>query len=120
MFIDLLAEIQEDILSYCPLEDIKNLSLTNSEHYKLLKEYLFYSVKIPESELDNASGKLENERKLIEKVEDLNYTRVLKVGCCDIPESICEAISRMNDLSELYFYDCGVNISTLVKGLTRM
>ena len=105
MFIALLEEIQERVLGYCSIKDVKNLSLTNREYNESLRGYLFHTVEVPESAVFQSSV---SENRVVEilpdRIRKLKETAVLRTYVHSSDHRIfIEAISELNQLQELHF-----------------
>jgi len=108
MLLDLLPEIQEEILSYCKVSDLKNLALTCSGCNEALKEWLFHTVIIPRgSDSESVAKFISNERLL----KNLKNTKVLHFLASYIPEIRLKKIGGLVNLVELHYE--GINDSNL-------
>ena len=96
MFINLLPELREQILTYCSINDVRNLAQTSSEYNQELKGILFRIIDIP-------SSKSINER-LKTAVDNLQNTQVLRINFNHLSQSSLEAINQLDNLLELKLY----------------
>ena len=101
MFLSLLPEIQEHILSYSCIVDLKNLAVTSSQCYHVLKEYLSHTVRVTEDILGR--NKFLTDRKLKKMLNKLSHTKVLHVSAYrhGLPKPFYMSISRLDQLQIL-------------------
>merc|ERR1712180_343361 len=98
MFIKLLPEIQDHILSYCiRLRDVWNLSQTCWEYYETLRPHLFANITLSPSIIQKPDFNLNN------YVHLLQHTRVLLVVTEQVPHHVFECLGKLNQLQELRF-----------------
>ena len=109
MFLHLLEELQEQAISHCHHNDLKNLSLTNKQHNRIVRKYLQRTIDIPERDTAN--------QRLPKQLQTLHGTRILrfnggfidmatqiknlKAGQCQLSRDIYEAMSCMSGLEVL-------------------
>lgn len=89
---ELLPELKERILSYCTVQDVKNLSQCNSVYSYSFKEKLWQSVKIPWNCLTEEHFETACEKQL----ENLCYTKTLAFWTDKTHSRMNESISQMN------------------------
>ena len=93
---DIFSEesVEERILKYCPIKDIKNLSLASSK--KISKKYQFHCIRVHEKELEHK----QKVRRQLEKFEEI---RILQIHTFsrNIPSTIYNCIARISNLEEL-------------------
>ena len=94
MFLKLLLEIQEQIISYCSIDDLKNLACTNCEYSQVLKGMLYHTVRFPHK-LHEVHFNNNN------MFENLKHVRVLYASCDFIPQWVFNAISKFDNLYKL-------------------
>jgi len=123
MFSELFPEIQERVLRYCSMEDLKNLSLANKEHRELLQPHMFHTVRVSESDFEDLKDDPQETNKQLEKlysskillvVPDVKYTSLWTYT----------SISKLHHLRELNLDYCenvdSTCIHILCKGLLRL
>merc|ERR1711962_455691 len=91
--INLMEELQEQILGYCHMNDLKNLSLTNTHHYLTMRKHLNTTLNIPEHSIrtDTCAEQL-----LSCEVKTLRLN-----SRSNIPENIYKAVSMILCLQHL-------------------
>ena len=80
MFLDLLPEVQDIVVSYCTVEDLRNMALLNREYNYLLNEHLSHTVRITEAMLERKD--FLTDRRLHEMRLRLESTKVLRISIC--------------------------------------
>ena len=99
MFIELIDDVKEQILSYCHIDDLKTISLTNRAYNEEMLPYLLHTVKI---DLRSFRGARPELLKSVAKIRDMVVCLRLSFDHFSIPPAVCNAISSFQYLEELF------------------
>ena len=98
MFITLLEELQEQIISHCPLNDVKNFSLTDSHHRNVLRKYIMVAISVPPSALPHNDPSLP----LAKKISTWCHLRTLRLNTSHhVHHNVYRAIGGLPALRKL-------------------
>ena len=98
MLIELIDDVKEQILSYCRIVDLKNLSLTNRAYNEEMVPYLFHTLKMDLRYCRDAPPEL---LKSIAKIQETVVRLRLSFHRFSIPPAFCNALSSFQCLEEL-------------------
>ena len=107
MFIELIDDVKDQILSYCRIVDLKNLSLTNRAYNEEMVPYLFHNVKLDLRYCREATPELlKSIAKIQETVVRLRLSFNLFFHPFN-PPALCNALSSFVCLEELCLSSTG-------------
>ena len=102
---------EEEVLHYCSLNDLKNLSATCSEYRAALKARLFRKACVNAQQLSSCNGFFEKRRRSKQISNVLRNTESLRIithctteHTCKIAPNAYKALSKLVNLSELHIH----------------
>jgi len=98
MLLNVLPIIQNQIIEYLSLDDIKNLSATSCKYRQLLRPLVIYKVRIPLQYLCNSFIKSFKTGRKIKRLKD---TKVLAINCVQISKIAFNSVCKLTCLKEL-------------------
>jgi len=102
MFLDLLPELQEQVITYCSVRDLKNLSRTSWTCNKLMEPHLLHTVRIPDTVLAEGRGFLRTWKLKKKLTSRLQRTKVLRIAPQHhITKTVWKAVCSLHHLQEV-------------------